>query len=106
MPSSFSHLLRGSSILPFQRGEPHASRFWGTKSHRRLVIAVSKTQVISQVLRSVLRSHYYPCGVGFGTHLPPPPAVSNQSRTDYTPSFRGCQYLVAIFFFNTIECVF
>jgi len=30
----------------------------------------------------------------------------NQSRTDYTPSFGGCQYLVAIFFFNTIECVF
>src|SRR5437588_10293497 len=98
MPSSFSHLLRGSSILPFPRGEPHASRFLRTKSRRRLVIAVSKTQVISQVLRSVLRSHYYHCGVGFGTHLPPPPAVSTKAGRTIRRVFADVNMLWPSFF--------
>src|SRR5260370_34212597 len=29
----------------------------------------------------------------------------NQSRTHYTPAFGRCQYVVAIFFFNAIQCI-
>jgi len=43
------------------------------------MIAVRKRFDFSQVLRSVLRSYYYPCGVEFGTLLPPPPAVTTKA---------------------------
>ena len=40
------------------------------------MIAFARKLIVLQVLRSVLRNHSYPCGVGFGALLPPPPAVT------------------------------
>jgi hypothetical protein len=43
------------------------------------MIAYAKTLDVLQVLRSVLRSHYNLAELGFGTLLPPLPAVSTKA---------------------------
>src|SRR5688572_5705072 len=101
----FAPLADFISILPFSRGEPHASRVRGIKSHRRSVIAVQKDSIFCRYYGRFCEVTNA-CGIGFGTLSAAAASRHNRSRTDYTPEFSGCQYVVVTFFFNTIEWVF
>jgi hypothetical protein len=48
-----------------------------------MIACAKKPLIVLQVLRSVLRSHYNPAELGFGTPLPPLPAVSTKQNGLY-----------------------